>query len=108
LLATRPIADGLAIGKRLPINCNVFAKQNTRTLKMTTLPQVLPNYLDTHMEEEIPPYLNTACLPYVQQYYTYENFDVQRYKKNGSYSEYDTYMSALKDDEQRKHLIRFA
>jgi len=75
---------------------------------MTTLPQVLPNYLDTHMEEEIPPYLNTACLPYVQQYYTYDNFDVQRYKKNGRYSEYDTYMSALKDDEQRRHLIRFA
>jgi hypothetical protein len=38
LMTTRPIADGLAIGKRLPVNCNVLAKPNTKTLKKTTLP----------------------------------------------------------------------
>jgi hypothetical protein len=32
LLQTRPLADGLAIGRRLPINCNVLAKSNTKSL----------------------------------------------------------------------------
>ena len=66
LLSTRPVADGLALGRRLPINCNVFAKSNTKSLK-TNLPQVLPFYdSDMHyLEEEVPPYLNTASLPFV-------------------------------------------
>ena len=64
LMTTRPIADGLAIGKRLPVNCNVLAKSNTKTLKKTTLPQVLP-YFDSNLDEEVPPYLNTACIPFV-------------------------------------------
>ena len=38
LFQTRPAADGLAIGKRMPINCNVFARSNTKTLKNSTLP----------------------------------------------------------------------
>ncbi len=32
LLQSRPSADGLAIGRRLPINCNVLAKSNTKSL----------------------------------------------------------------------------
>jgi len=64
LMTTRPIADGLAIGKRLPVNCNVLVKSNTKTLKKTTLPQVLP-YFDSNLDEEVPPYLNTACIPFV-------------------------------------------
>ena len=63
-MTKRPIADGLALGKRLPVNCNVLAKPNTKTLKKTTLPQVLP-YFDSNLEEEVPPYLNTACIPFV-------------------------------------------
>jgi hypothetical protein len=38
LLTTRPIADGLAVGKRLSANCNVLVKSNTKILKETTLP----------------------------------------------------------------------
>ena len=65
LMTTRPIADGLAVGKRLPVNCNELARQNTKTLKKTTLPQVLP-YFDSNLDEEVPSYLNTACIPFVQ------------------------------------------
>jgi hypothetical protein len=64
-MTTQPIADGLAVGKRLPVNCNELARQNTKTLKKTTLPQVLP-YFDSNLDEEVPSYLNTACIPFVQ------------------------------------------
>jgi hypothetical protein len=64
LMTTRPIADGLAIGRKLPVNCNVLAKPNTKGLKKGTLAQVLP-YLDSNLEGEVPSYLNTACLPFL-------------------------------------------
>jgi hypothetical protein len=63
-MTTRPIADGLAVGKRMPVNCNVLSKGNTKGLKKTSLPQVLP-YMDSNLDEEVPPYLNTACIPFV-------------------------------------------
>ena len=82
-------------------------------LKKTTLPQVIP-YLDSNMEyleEQVPSYLNTACLPFVQQYYTLDNLESIKYQNAGtrtkSYYEFDAYMSALRDDEERKYLIRF-
>lgn len=36
----RPIGEGLAIGKKLPINCNVLNKSNTKSL-ITTLPNIV-------------------------------------------------------------------
>lgn len=67
LLQARPLADGLAGGRRLPVNCNIFTESNTMHLKKTTLPQVLPFYDSNigYLEEEVPPYLNTACIPFV-------------------------------------------
>jgi hypothetical protein len=63
-----------------------------------------------YLEDEIPPYLNTACLPYMQQYYSIENFDLFRsgVGRRNSYYDYDSYVSALRNDEQRKYLIKFA
>lgn len=58
---TRPTAEGLAIGKKLPINCNVFAKTNTKSLHHT-LPTVMP--FESNIYHEIPNYLNSACLPF--------------------------------------------
>jgi hypothetical protein len=61
----------------------------------------------------VPSYLNTACLPFVQQYYTLDNLENIKYCQNSntrgakSYHEFDAYMSALRDDEQRRYLIRF-
>jgi hypothetical protein len=109
---SRPIADGLALGRRLPINCNVLARTNTRSLKDSTLKQVLP-YLDSgnlgYLESQVPNYLNAACLPYVQQYYSVENLDELRYSgRTNGYNEYEVYLSALRDEEERKNVRRFA
>lgn len=38
---TRPATEGYAIGKKLPINCNVLARTNTKSLHHT-LPTVMP------------------------------------------------------------------
>ena len=57
---------------------------------------------ETNIYHDVPPYLNTACLPFAQQYYSVEEFDMIRYsQRTKEYYEYDTYMSALKDEEQR-------
>jgi hypothetical protein len=71
-------------------------------LKRQTLSQVLPFYDSNvaYLEEQVPPYLNTACIPFVQEYFSLENFDEMRvhYMGGNSYHEFDAYMSALKDD----------
>lgn len=72
LFQTRPLADGLASGKSLPVNCNVFAKSNTKQL-IHTLPAVLP--YESNIYHEIPSYLNIACLPFSQHYYSLNTFD---------------------------------
>jgi len=80
LLQTRPLADGLAVGRRVPVNCNVLTVENTMNLKRQTLSQVLPFYDSNvaYLEEQVPPYLNTACVPFVQEYFSLENFDEMR------------------------------
>lgn len=111
LLNIRPEADGLAVGKRLPINCNVFAKENTQQIRSTTLAQVMPFYEANlkYLQDEVPPYLNSGSLPYMQQYYSIDNFD--RFRSGlGSrqYYDYDQYLSALKNEEERRYLVKFA
>ena len=90
----------------------MLTTENTMNLKKATLSQVLPFY-DSNMEyleEQVPPYLNTACIPFIQQYYSLDSFDNLRLQYAGGKVkyEYDAYISALRDDEERKYLIKFA
>lgn len=97
LMTTRPVADGYAIGKRLPVNCNVLAKPNTKSL-MQTLPSVMQ--YESNIYHDVPSYLNTACLPFAQQFYSMPGFDHIRYsERNKRFCEYDTYVSSLRDEE---------
>jgi hypothetical protein len=38
-MVDRPLGDGYAYGKKLPVNCNVVAKSNTKNLNHT-LPSI--------------------------------------------------------------------
>ena len=54
----------------------------------------------------VPEYLNTACLPFAQSYYSMDSYDKLRYHHSKSIDQ--EYLHALRDEEERRHLIKFA
>mmetsp|Transcript_27432 Transcript_27432/g.26499 ORF Transcript_27432/g.26499 Transcript_27432/m.26499 type:complete len:101 (+) Transcript_27432:703-1005(+) len=100
------MAEGYALGKKLPVNCNVFSKSNTSNLNHT-IPSVVPQESNTF--HQIPTYLNTGCLPFTQQYYSLESLDHSRYStKQRPFVALATYQSILQDQEYESFAVNYA
>ncbi len=106
LMVSRPMAEGFAQGRKLPVNCNVLVKSNTKLLNHT-IPSVFP--YESSFYHQIPTYLNTACLPFAQQYYSLESANEPRYStRSKPYNEFDIYKSALQSEEVNQYILKYA
>jgi len=81
LMSNRPFADSLAVQPKLHTNCNVLCAPNCAKLEKT-IPNIMPydtgaNYKMQY--HKVPQYLNSACLPFSQEYYSLGSFDHLRY-----------------------------
>ena len=88
----RPSVDGMANAPKLYTNCNALNASNTQNLAIT-IPRILPSHTNQmsgpqsknreyDFAHETPNYLNVACLPFAQQFYSLDSFDELRYPRN--------------------------
>ena len=88
LMTQRPTVDGLAMSRKLYSNCNLLNASNTQNLDLT-VPKIMPqtnhmsnmtaNRTDQDFVHKHPNYLNVACLPFAQQFYSLDSFNNLRY-----------------------------
>ena len=127
-MTKRPAANGLAMSQPLFTNCNVLNASNTQNLNLT-VPKIMPNSTNTNIYnmmigpsqasdqsfyQEHPNYLNVACLPFAQQYYSLDTFNQLRYPERRQISttasspdleDKGRYKSAFSEQEERDRRI---
>ena len=80
-MTNRPFADGLAVSSKHHTGAHVLNQSNCNGLK-ETIPNIMPydqsmNYKMQY--HRVPEYLNAACIPFSQQYFSVSNYDQMRY-----------------------------
>lgn len=58
----------------------------------------------------VPTYLNSACLPFCQEFFSMPSYDHLRYSnyEHGLHNPVKTYVSALQGEEQKQMMINLA
>lgn len=94
--------EGQSIGKLHYTNCNLLHASNTQNLK-ETIPKILPELrtstkttLDRFQHQQ-PSYLNVACLPFAQNY-----FSLEKYAELNTHASTPHYASAFQDVEEER------
>ena len=111
LMTRRPAVDGVAVSQKLYTNCNVLNASNTHNLKLT-VPKIMPSApaqagfqgrsITNNSEHDFmhvhPNYLNVACLPFAQQFYSLGSFDNLRYPQLKNIKPQSTTTASEDDD----------
>ena len=59
---------------------------------------------------KVPEYLNAACIPFSQQYFSMGNYDDMRYSSfdHGLYNPVSKFKSLIQEEEQKQQLVKLA
>jgi hypothetical protein len=102
-MTSRPFQDGQAVSKKHHTNSHLLNRKNCLGLK-ETIPNIMPydqsmNYKMQY--HRVPEYLNAACIPFSQEYFSIKNYDTLRYSsyEHGLYNSVNKYKSAIQEEE---------
>jgi len=92
--------EGQAVGKLHYTNCNLLVEPNTQNLKQT-IPKILPD-LSTALKWQHPSYMNVACLPFAQNFFSLGSYTELAETKSSTPIKY---ASAFDAEEQRQKMV---
>lgn len=105
----RPFPDGLASFPKHHTNSNGLFKSNCTKLAKS-IQNIMPYDIGINYKmhyHKMPTYLNSACLPFSQEYFSISSYDQMRFSKfeEGCFNPVDKYKSAIQKEEQKQMLV---